>query len=104
MLKDEQKILKIIFTRYNARKFAHFYELVKFIIGPKVLVIGPFRCTMYVDCCTVVQVKVLRDFHTVRVVRLSDVSCPAHIHPIPNERYVYPSTEVTGYVPIKSHR
>ena len=24
-------------------KFAHFYELVKFIIGPKVLFIAPFR-------------------------------------------------------------
>ena len=36
-------------TRYNYRKFAQFYELVKFIIGPKVLVIGPFRCTTYVD-------------------------------------------------------
>ena len=47
MLKDEQKIKKI--TRYSSRKFAHFYELVKFIIGPKVLVIGPFRCTTYVE-------------------------------------------------------
>ena len=43
MLKDEQKIFEKWITRYKARKFAHFYELVKFIIGPKVLVIGPFR-------------------------------------------------------------
>ena len=48
MLKNEQKIIKKWNTRYNYRKFAQFYELVKFIIGPKVLVIGPFRCTTYV--------------------------------------------------------
>ena len=33
---------KILNTRYNYRKFAQFYELVKFIIGPKGLVIAPF--------------------------------------------------------------
>ena len=49
MLKNEQKIFKKWNTRYNYRKFAQFYELVKFIIGPKLLVIGPFRCTTYVD-------------------------------------------------------
>ena len=42
MLKNEQKILKI-YIRYNYIKFAQFYELVKFIIGPKGLVIAPFR-------------------------------------------------------------
>ena len=30
-------------TTIKARKFAHYEELVKFIIGPKVLVIVPFR-------------------------------------------------------------
>ena len=30
-------------TSIKARKFAQYYELVKFIIGPKVLVIVPFR-------------------------------------------------------------
>ena len=30
-------------TRYNTQKFAQFYEFVKFIIGPKGLVIAPFR-------------------------------------------------------------
>ena len=49
MLKNEQKKIKQWNTRYNYRKFAQFYELVKFIIGPKVLVIGPFRCTTYVE-------------------------------------------------------
>ena len=49
MLKNEQKIIKKWNTRYNYRKFAQFYKLVKFIIGPKVLVIVPFRCTTYVD-------------------------------------------------------
>ena len=43
MLKDEQKYIFKNITRIKARKFAHFDELVKFIIGPKVLVIGPFR-------------------------------------------------------------
>ena len=43
MLKDEQKIYKKRITGIKARKFAHYYELVKFIIGPKVLVIVPFR-------------------------------------------------------------
>ena len=49
MLKDEQKIFKKWITSIKARNFAHYYELVKFIIGPKVLVIGPFRCTTYVE-------------------------------------------------------
>ena len=43
MLKDEQKIIKKLITSINARNFAYYYELVKFIIGPKVLVIAPFR-------------------------------------------------------------
>ena len=43
MRKDEQKMIKKRITRYNAGNFAHFYELVKFIIGPEVLVIAPFR-------------------------------------------------------------
>ena len=30
-------------TRYNTRKFAQFYEFVKFIIGPNGLVIAPFH-------------------------------------------------------------
>ena len=42
MLKNEQIIMKKLNTRYNYRKFAQFYELVKFIIGPKGLVIAPF--------------------------------------------------------------
>ena len=46
MLKDEQKIIE---KWINFLKFAHFCELFKFIIGPKVLVIGPFRCTTYVE-------------------------------------------------------
>ena len=45
MLKNEQKIIKKRITSINAGKFAHFDELVKFIIGPKVLVIGPFFFT-----------------------------------------------------------
>ena len=49
MLKDEQKLFKKWNTIYKYRKFAHYYELVKFIIGPKVLVIEPFRCMTYVD-------------------------------------------------------
>ena len=49
MLKDEQKIIKKWNTKYNYKKFAQFYELVKFIISTKVQVIGPFRCTTYVD-------------------------------------------------------
>ena len=43
LLKDKQNIIKKWVTRYNTQKFAHFNELVKFIIGPKGLVIAPFR-------------------------------------------------------------
>ena len=43
-----KKIEKWI-TSIKSRKFAHYNELVKFIIGPKVLFIGPFRCTTYVE-------------------------------------------------------
>ena len=43
MLKDEQNIFKKLITSIKAREFAHYYELVKFIIGPKVIVIVTFR-------------------------------------------------------------
>ena len=43
MLKDEQKIIKRIITSIKSRKFSHYYEMVKFIIGTKVIVIVPFR-------------------------------------------------------------
>ena len=36
-------MIKKIITSINVREFAHFDESIKFIIGLKVLVIGPFR-------------------------------------------------------------
>ena len=42
MQKDEQKIIEKWITSIKSRTFAHYYELVKFIIGPKVLVIVPY--------------------------------------------------------------
>ena len=38
-----KKIIKNELLGYNYRKFAQFYELIKFIIGMKGLVIAPFR-------------------------------------------------------------
>ena len=43
MLKDEQNNIEKGITSIKARTFAHYYELFKFIIGPKVLVIVQFR-------------------------------------------------------------
>ena len=42
MLKDEQNIIEKRMTSIKARKYAHFDELVNFIIGPKVIVIELF--------------------------------------------------------------
>ena len=71
MLKDEQKSLEKWNTRYNYRKFAQFYELVKLIIGPKVLVIGPFHCTTYVDSDKNILEPFCKKMHS-DVMRLTD--------------------------------
>ena len=52
-------------TSIKARKFAHFDELVKFIIGPKVLVIGPFhflRSNIYFRICLVIWYELFPDY------------------------------------------
>ena len=68
------KMLKNEILVTTISKFAQFYELVKCIIGSKLQVIRPFRCTTYVDSEKIILEPFCTKMHS-KTMRITHQSC-----------------------------